>query len=121
MARATLFSLSLALGAAASGAVRTMLAAHPSVARHSALAAGSLGDQIESAFARVPGPEDERALARRKIQDNASSTYIGEILAERDSSVARWPEGRTAPLPVWIQPRTNIADFNKIYAEQVRQ
>jgi len=120
MTRATLFSLSLALGVAASGAVRSVVSAHP-MARHSTLAAGSLGDQIQSAFARVPGPEDERVLARRRIQESESSTYIEEILAERDSSVARWPDRRNTPLTVWIQPRTNVADFNKVYVEQVRQ
>jgi len=120
MTRATLVSLSLALGAAVSGAGRSIVSAHP-MARHSSLAAGSLGDQIPSAFARVPGPEDERVLARRRIQESEATTYIEEILAERDSSVARWPDRRNAPLTVWVQPLTNVPDFNKLYVEQVRQ
>jgi hypothetical protein len=123
MTRATLFSLSfsLALGAVGATAFRETFSTHPAVARHSALASGVLGDQIQSAFARVPGPEDERAIARRRIRENAASTYIGEILAERDSSVARWPERRSEPLTVWIQARTDVPDFNKVYVEQVRQ
>lgn len=120
--RASLLSLSLALGIGVAGAVRQSLFSHPlTLARHSAEAAGSLGHAIGSAFDRIPGPEDERAIARRKIQENQASTYIGEILVERDSSVARWPERRAEPLTVWIQPRTDVPDFNKIYVEQVRE
>jgi hypothetical protein len=122
MPRAPLLVLSLALGIGLTGAVRKFsVASHPRSALHSAEASGSLGHQIESAFARVPGPEDQRAEARRKIHENESSTYISEILMERDSAVARWPERRAVPLTVWIQPTSNVSSFNKLYAEQVRQ
>ena len=32
----------------------------------------------------------------------ATGTYIGEILAERDSALARWPDRMTQPLRVWV-------------------
>lgn len=121
MTRATLFALTLTLGAFASNALRNTFSPHSAVAGHSALASGTLGDQIQSVFARVPGPEDERAVARRKIDESASTTYIGEILAERDSAVVRWAERRAMPLTVWIQTRSDVPDFNKVYVEQVRQ
>jgi hypothetical protein len=122
MTRASLLLLSLALGIGFTGAFHKSLTGPRSgLARHSTDASGSLGHEIESAFARVPGPEDARAAARRKIQESESSTYITEILAEHDSSVARWPERRTEPLTVWVQQESDIPDFNKIYVEQVRQ
>lgn len=122
MTRASLLLLSLALGTGFTGAVRKfVVASHPTLSRHSAEAAGSIGHAIESAFARIPGPEDERVIARHRIQENEASTYIGEILAERDSSLARWPERRAEPLTVWIQPYADVDGFNKIYVEQVRE
>jgi matrixin len=122
MTRASLLLLPLALGIGFTGAThRSFFGSRPHLARHSADASGSLGHEIESAFDRVPGPEDARVAARRKIEESESTTYIAEILAEHDSSVARWPDRRTQPLTVWVQPASGIADFNKIYVEQVRQ
>jgi hypothetical protein len=120
MTRAASLSLSLALGVVFTGAIRRPLSMPSVTERHSLIASGSLGRTFDAAVASAPGPEDERAQARRKLQEGESGTYIGEILAERDSSVARWPERRAVPLTVWIQPRTNVADFDAIYAEQVR-
>ncbi len=122
MTRASLLLFSLALGIGFTGAFHKFFtASRSSLARHSHDPSLSIGHEIESAFARVPGPEDARAAARRKIVESESSTYIAELLAERDSSVARWPERRNEPLTVWVQPDADIDDFNKLYVEQVRQ
>jgi hypothetical protein len=122
MTRASLLLLSLALGIGFTGASsKLFIASRPTLARHSADASGSLGHEFESAFSRVPGPEDARTEARRKIQASESSTYIAELLTERDSAVARWPERRTDPLTVWVQPESHVDGFNKLYVEQVRQ
>src|SRR5262249_20720268 len=43
---------------------------------------------------------DDREKARRTIRNGAAGTYIGEILQERDSSIARWADRRGVPLTV---------------------
>jgi hypothetical protein len=121
MTRAAFLSLSLALGAVLTGAVRTSSATRPTSLRHSAEASGALAGTTSLPAVAPRGPEDERAEARRKLQAGESGTYIGEILVERDSAVERWPERRESPLTVWIQPRSNVPDFNNVYVEQVRQ
>lgn len=121
MTRAAFLSLSLALGVVFTGALRKSVASRISSVRHSAVASGSLGHAITEPAIAPLGPEDERAEARRKLQAGESGTYIGEILVERDSAVARWPERRLSPLTVWIQPRSDVANFNKVYVEQVRE
>jgi hypothetical protein len=123
MTRAALFPLpvTLALGVVFAGAVGKSFFVHPVAARHVALASGSLGFEIQPTVAAPPSADDIRADARRKVQEGESGTYIGEILAARDSCVARWPQRRAVPLTVWIQPASGVADFNKVYVEQVRQ
>lgn len=121
MTRAALFSLSLALGVVFTGAIRKSARSRTTAVRHSAVASGTLGHPIDGLPAAPPGPEDERAEARRIVQAGESGTYIKEILVERDSALARWPDRRVSPLTVWIQPSTDVADFNRVYVEQVRQ
>jgi hypothetical protein len=121
MTRAALFSLSLALGAVFTGAVRKLATIGTAAVRHSAIASGTLGRALGEPAFTLRGPEDERAEARRTVQAGEAGTYIGEILAERDSAVARWPDRRVSPLTVWIQPTSGVSDFNKIYVEQVRE
>jgi len=121
MTRAVFLSLSFALGAVFTGAVRKSSATRLISAHHSAEASGTLGGVIDAPAIAPRGPESERAEARRKLQEGETGTYISEILVERDSAVERWPERRESPLAVWIQPHSNIVDFNRIYVEQVRQ
>lgn len=47
-----------------------------------------------------PTPDE----VRRRLEQSAPSTYIGDVLASHDSALARWAERRTDPLRVWIQP-----------------
>ncbi len=62
---------------------------------------------------------DDRAEAKRRLHDGAPGTYIDEVLIERDSSLARWPNRPDRPLTVWIQPRSSVADFKPGYADRV--
>lgn len=80
------------------------------------------GGVVERAFSpRAAEREREKAEVRRRLSESSNGTYIGEMLAERDSALARWPDRHGKPLSIWIQPTTDIADWHDAYAEGVRQ
>jgi predicted Zn-dependent protease len=105
-------SLSLGLVAAATAALP--YARHR--APHESSAAGSLAYGSTRA---VRGYRDASEV-KKKLRQEASGTYIGEILLTRDSALARWHDRTTRPLHVWIQPTTNIADWQPEFVDQVR-
>jgi predicted Zn-dependent protease len=89
-------------------------------ARYTQLAAGT----VAHAFAAIlpsHDPDDDRAEVRRRIRDGAAGTYIGDILQERDSSLARWADRHGVPLTVWVQASSTVADFAPAYAARVRE
>lgn len=49
---------------------------------------------------------------RRRLREGAPGTYIDELLLQRDSALARWPDRRTRPLRVWVQSESTVADFD---------
>jgi hypothetical protein len=57
---------------------------------------------------------------RRRISEGEDGTYIGDILAERDSCLARWPERLVDPLRVWIQVGDSVADWKPEFVDQAR-
>src|SRR5688500_7506934 len=57
---------------------------------------------------------------RRRLREGAAGTYVDELLLQRDSALARWPERRSRPLRVWVQPESPMPDFNGLYPELVR-
>jgi Matrixin len=57
---------------------------------------------------------------RRRIQLGENGTYIGEILSERDSALARWPERLTTPVRVWVGSGPAIPGWDQSYPERVR-
>jgi hypothetical protein len=57
---------------------------------------------------------------RRRIELGATGTYIGEILGERDSALARWPERLTQPVHVWVGSSPAIAGWDDSYPDRVR-
>ena len=80
---------------------------------------------------RVVTPADDHRLARagagarlgeirRRLSQNEAGTYIGDILAARDSNIARWPDRTSRPLRVWIQSADSAHDWNPAYPDQVR-
>lgn len=110
MKRILVTALSLALGLSALGAARRDI--------------GTLGpdtDQVASAAGSVllGSRSAARAAVRRALRRREVGTYISEILAERDSSLARWPD-RDEPLRVWIQPASPVADWLPSYVDSVR-
>jgi predicted Zn-dependent protease len=69
---------------------------------------------------REPAPTRDLSEIRRLLVENQTGTYIGDILAERDSNIARWPDRTNRPLHVWIQSADNLPDWNPAYVGQVR-
>jgi hypothetical protein len=64
--------------------------------------------------------ERVKADVRRRLAERGTGTYIGEMLAERDSALARWPERRDHPITVWVQPSSTIPDWAEDYVTSVR-
>jgi hypothetical protein len=70
--------------------------------------------------AKAAERERVKAEVRRRLAERGTGTYIGEMLAERDSALARWPERREKPITVWIQPSSTILDWVQDYVTSVR-
>ena len=64
--------------------------------------------------------EPARAAVRRQLVSHSRGTYIGEMLAERDSALARWPDRASDPLLVWVQPASRIEGWSTSYVNEVR-
>ena len=62
-----------------------------------------------------------RAEIRRRIAEESEGTYIHDILADHDSSLARWPERLEKPIPVWIQPSSMVKGWKPEYVALARQ
>ncbi|HEY4133281.1 MAG TPA: matrixin family metalloprotease [Gemmatimonadaceae bacterium] len=122
MKRVALPLLSLFLGALLLGAVRksTHTVATPSGARHDGISAGSIARAIGSVNLDPRHPrDDDRAEVMRRLKDGERTTYINEIIEERDSALCRWPDRGGVPLSVWIQPHANVKDFEHGYVQSV--
>ncbi len=105
-------SITLSLVAVATAALPW--ARHP--APHESSASGSLAS-ARTRSARRAGDASE---VKRKLQEAEPGTYIGEILLTRDSALARWHDRTEQPLNVWIQPASDIADWQPTFVQQVR-
>src|SRR6476620_10910863 len=91
------------------GSVAVLLAAiplssavHPAHTRTNVASEGTVGRELT--------PE-ARAAVRRQLRERGQGTYIAEMLAERDSALARWHDLNGKPLSVWIQPSAPINEF----------
>ena len=88
--------------------------------RYTASSAGT----VTRAFAAIlpsHADDDDREAVRRKIRDGSAGTYIGDILQERDSALARWADRRGIPLTVWVQSCTSVPEFAPTYPARVRE
>ena len=63
---------------------------------------------------------DDGATVRRRLREEAPGTYIDEILASRDSNLARWPDRGGRPLRVWIQDGSALAGWDTTNMTLVR-
>ena len=75
-------------------------------------AAGSISDD--------PVSFRDRAALRAEISRRSDGTYISDVLTDRDSALIRWPDRREKPLRVWIQPTSDVADWNSDFVQQAR-
>jgi hypothetical protein len=69
---------------------------------------------------RAAERERVKAEVRRRLAERGSGTYISEMLAERDSALARWPDRGGHPLTIWIQPHVDVDDWTDAYVQSVR-
>jgi hypothetical protein len=51
---------------------------------------------------------DDPAPSRVDVMRGARGTYIGQLLAERDSTLSRWPTRLADPIRVWIEPSSRV-------------
>ena len=58
---------------------------------------------------------------RRRVALGARGTYIDEILAARDSGIARWPDRVVDPLRVWVADGALIAGWDGRFPDRVRE
>jgi hypothetical protein len=122
MKRAAFPLLSLALGLVFLGVLRRPASSTTEVhrARHNGVSSGTIARAIAGVVAAPRKDDDDRAATKQRLRDGEAGTYIGDILRERDSSLARWPDREENPLTVWIQPRSSVGDFNAEYVAKVR-
>src|SRR5689334_24569406 len=94
------------------GAVSAPIASNGGETRRARPADAPVKDEIRS-------PRDNEEI-RRRLREGSPGTYVNELLLLRDSALARWPDRRTRPLRVWVQPDVSIADFGPTFPDIVR-
>ncbi len=60
------------------------------------------------------------ADVRRRIMLGEQGTYISEILLERDSALARWPDRLSRPIRVWIGSGAELTGWDGSFVDRVR-
>ena len=74
-----------------------------------------------AAVAPLPALPPGRSEVRRRLELSAAGTYIGDLLAAHDSSLARWPDRSVRPLRVWVQPDSRVRDWRPEFVEAAQQ
>ena len=82
--------------------------------------AGTRTGVVTGGRARDAAPARDLSDIRRRLYEGETGTYIGDILAQRDSALARWPERLVDPLRVWIQSGDSIPDWKPEFIDQTR-
>lgn len=112
-----------ALGAARLAAP-TLASAHHLRETTSGGTLGAVREFVDGALDSAAYPMDDRRKLddiRRRLRFGAPGTYIDEILLSRDSSLARWPERKRAPLTVWIQPQSAVESWQSSFVAATRE
>ena len=68
-----------------------------------------------------PPPRRDIPAILRVLQHRAEGTYVDELLAARDSGIARWADRRSNPVRVWIDERPSLPGFDPILPAEVRR
>ena len=84
-------------------------------------AAPAAADLVSVRTSALPPPRRDFAEIQRRLADGERGTYIREIFLQRSDNNARWPDRQFEPLRVWVQPHSDLPDFQRDYPERVRQ
>lgn len=127
MRRLTLSSLALVVALVAAACQR------PAAHRAERQSAASLDPRAATSVHRVRRPSDGSIVAtpsetrtltpdavREQLRLHEAGTYIGEILLDHDSALARWPDRLEKPLTVWVQPESDVPAWQPRFVTQVR-
>jgi len=98
-------------------AVPASAVVRPSPTRTDVASGGAVARELTPNAAEVAR---SKAAVRRQLTERGAGTYIGEMVVERDSALARWHDLKGVPLKVWIQPESNIDEWRPTFATQVR-
>jgi len=61
------------------------------------------------------------AELRRRVDNLAAGTYLGDILAEQDSTLYRWPDHLGDALRVYVEPTSALAAWSPQYPQLARE
>ena len=82
-------------------------------------AAGSAGASVSKVGERA-SPASDRAEIRRRLQQGERGTYIVEILRQRDSALARWPNRLERPVRVWVASGAGLKGWDPAHGARVQ-
>jgi hypothetical protein len=66
------------------------------------------------------GQTTSPAELRRRVANLASGTYVDDILAAQDSALYRWPERLTDAVRVYIEPSSDVPNWDASYPDMAR-
>jgi hypothetical protein len=69
----------------------------------------------------LPAPERDLAAVHTVLTRDANGTYIDDIIALRDSNLARWPARPNDPVRVWIDERPTATPWEPSFPSDVRR
>jgi len=64
-------------------------------------------------------PRGAALSVRRQLQLAGAGTYIGELLAQRDSALTRWPDRPNRPLAVYVASGAGMTGWRAEYVREV--
>lgn len=79
---------------------------------------GAVANATNAEVNAAPGRDVEDV--RRRLEMGERGTYMNEILLERDSALARWPQRVANPIRVWIGNGVGLTDWNPDFPAKVR-
>ena len=75
----------------------------------------------ERRYSVLPAPDRDSAAVRRLLLAGGNATWIGEMLEQGDSTLARWPVRSAEPVRVWVQPVSGASGWQPIYSAWARE
>ena len=67
-----------------------------------------------------PGFPSRGRVTIGEVMSGAAGTYIDRLLADRDSTIERWPDHVREPLGIWIDTASELSGILTKYPETVR-